>query len=232
MGCWNETCLLSRLPIACGQEIVCVFIAPVNAWPGTVYADSQYVPLSLPFKGRYDDYGRIEDVEYDEAALRSLSNETLWAEAPDGWIQVRTPMPGYENISRRVTDLSDAARQDKLWIGNELYAGGRAQVRQAFFHRDLWDYAVEQKLGPMSDGYIDTLALKWPAAKGIGKTDKPARKALKTLAAMDAAMNLMRVAWQPTCGTGHQGCMDYPWQVRLYKKFAERADAFYKSALE
>lgn len=234
MGCWNETCLLSRLPITCGQEIACVFIAPVDAWPGTVYADGQYAPLSLPFFGRYDDYGRIECADYDEAALRSLSNTALWRrnDTDDGWEPVRPPMPGDGRLDERLTDLSDMARQGRLWTNSRVYANGRGPVRLAFFHRDLWDYAVSQRERQMTQDYLDTLEYKWPAAKCIGRKDKGAREKLKSLAAMDAVMNLARVAWQPTCGTGSQACIDYPWQVRLYRKFADRADAFYKSGLD
>ena len=233
MGCWNETCLLSRLPIACGQEIACVFIAPVDGWPETVYADSQYVPLSLPFFGRYDDYGRIENAERGDAALKALSSKALWRRngTDDGWEPVRPPMPADADWNPRLTDLSDMARQGSLWSDSRIYANGRAQVRLAFFHRDLWDYAVKQRVNQMTKDYLSTLEYKWPAAKNLPKGDKDARDALKRLAAMNSVMELMRVAWQPTCGTGHQSCIDYPWQVKLYEKFAERADAFYRSGL-
>ena len=234
MGCWNETCLLSRLPITCGQEIACVFIAPVDAWPGTVCADSQYAPLSLPFFGRYDDYGRIECAEYSRAALESLSSKVLWRRngTDDGWEPVRPPMPEDADWNPRLTDLSDMARQDRLWSDSRIYANGRAQVRLAFFHKDLWDYAARQRMNQMTKDYLSTLEYKWPAAKGAMKKDKAARNALRSLAAMDAVMNVMRVAWQPTCGTGSQTCVDYPWQVKLYRNFADRADAFYRSGLD
>lgn len=231
MGCWNETCLFSRLPITCGQEIACVFIAPVEAHPGTVYPDSQFVPVSLPFYGRYDDYGRIEDFEDAPAALKSLENTAFWKKDQDrSWERVPTPGFGDADWRWKLTDLSDDARQDFLWVRNKRFASGYAQVRLAFVHKDLWDFAVKSKLGGMTLDYLDTLAHKWPAAKGVSKKDKPAVELLRQLAAADAAMSAMRVAWQPTCGTGHQNCIDHRWQDKMYKMFADRAHAFYQSA--
>ncbi len=227
MGCWNETCLLSRLPVTCGQEIACVFIAPVDGWPETVYSDNQYVPASLPFFGRYDDYGRIEDVTDDPPALKSLSGAKLYKSEGGDWEPVRLPAD-----SGGITDLSDMARQGELWTENRAYAGGHAQVRLAFFHKDLWDYAVNQRLRQMANDRVAQLRHRWPAAKALDMKDKADRDALKALAAMDSVMNTMRAAWQPTCGTGSQSCVDYPWQVKLYKMFRDRADAFYKSGLE
>ena len=230
MGCWNETCLLSRLPIACGQAIACVFIAPVDGTPDTVYPDGQYVPLSLPFFGRYDDYGRIECTAYDEAALDSLSNTVLWTIKNGDKTPVKPPMPDDKDWDYKLTDLSDMARHGRLLVENGAHKNGCAPVRLAFFHRDLWDYAVSQTGRFITANDAMSQHGHWPAAKGIGKGNIAGKYALTQLAAINAAMETMRVAWQPTCGTGSQTCIEYPWQVKMYRKFADRADAFYQSS--
>lgn len=229
MGCWNETDLLSRLPIVCGQRIACVFIAPVNAWPETIYSDSQYVPVSLPFKGRYDDYGRIEDTEYSEAALESLSKTAFWTEKDGDWKPVEPPLAGDRYWQDNLTEFSDMARQGRLWVRNDTSVNGHAMVRLAFIHEDLWDFAVEQKIYGVSSNGMAELGYRWPVAKDFKTLDNAYKHALAELAAANAAMNAMRVAWQPTCGTGHQGCIDDRWQVKMYRMFTDRANAFYKS---
>lgn len=232
MGCWNETCLFSRLPITCGQKIVCVFIIPAKYGQHTVYADDQYVPLSLPFRGRYDDYGRIEDITYDEAAIKSLANTPLRTEYKGGWTSVDPPRTTDPNWGTQITNLADMARQEKLWAEDDSCAEGCVRVRLAFIHEDLWDYAMKYPAKNMASEPSDPGGYRWPAMKGVAENGKTKPKALRELVMVNWAMNLMRVAWQPTCGTGSQSCIDYRWQVTMYRKFAERANAFYHSGDE
>jgi len=63
MGCWNETCQLTNLPISNGERVV---MFPLTA----TIARDEWLPvelktLTLPIFGSYDDYGFIEDVEDD-----------------------------------------------------------------------------------------------------------------------------------------------------------------------
>ena len=59
MGCWNATCTLTGLPILYGDE---VYVIPLvdNTGHSPCYTTSHYKPISLPFEGVYDDYGRAE----------------------------------------------------------------------------------------------------------------------------------------------------------------------------
>lgn len=50
MGCWNETCAISHLPIVDGQETVGLFILEKNEL------------LFYPFEGTYNDYGALENI--------------------------------------------------------------------------------------------------------------------------------------------------------------------------
>jgi len=50
MGCWNETCAISHLPIVDGQETVGLFILEKNEL------------LFYPFEGAYNDYGALENI--------------------------------------------------------------------------------------------------------------------------------------------------------------------------
>ena len=64
MGCWNETCNLSNLPILCGQQVRVLLIAGQNN------------PLFYPFEGEYDDYGSIEDITEDVNTLHIFETIT------------------------------------------------------------------------------------------------------------------------------------------------------------
>ncbi len=65
MGCWNATCMVSRLPITCGTEVVGFILEPRNREPqfnGPIYPTDEYSVLPLPVYGCYNDYGAMENI--------------------------------------------------------------------------------------------------------------------------------------------------------------------------
>lgn len=68
MGCWNETCMLSRTPIFYGDIIYAGLVAMRHAWD-TTYPDGVFMPVAPLVKARYDDYGRPEYVEAPDEVL-------------------------------------------------------------------------------------------------------------------------------------------------------------------
>lgn len=74
MGSFNTTGFLSKIPIRYGDRVVC-FLAKV-AKNADVYGCTPYYPFSivgpicLPVRGKYNDYGSIEDV--DDTPMSSL----------------------------------------------------------------------------------------------------------------------------------------------------------------
>lgn len=63
MGCWNETCVLTRLPIHAGAPVVAL-----NTVYGPRYKSTESAALKtdllfgVPFEGTYDDYGGVENL--------------------------------------------------------------------------------------------------------------------------------------------------------------------------
>lgn len=66
MGCWNETCGLTQLPIFSGDPVRLFFLNYVgNAeenHAGHCYTNDIWSPQYLPVTARYNDYGGVEDV--------------------------------------------------------------------------------------------------------------------------------------------------------------------------
>lgn len=56
MGCWNETCMVSNLPISADQEVICVVLSPDA---DEDYNGSFVVEQSIA-SGIIDDYGSLE----------------------------------------------------------------------------------------------------------------------------------------------------------------------------
>lgn len=62
MGCWNETCMLSNLPILSGEKVYAFILeqAVVARLTHHSYPDEMWTPFIFFFEGEYDDYGGLE----------------------------------------------------------------------------------------------------------------------------------------------------------------------------
>ena len=71
MGCFNKTAFFSHLPITCGDEIVLFVCADTytskhrKSDTPIGITSSGLVPVAMPFFGKYNDYGGIENVVDD-----------------------------------------------------------------------------------------------------------------------------------------------------------------------
>jgi len=68
MGCWNETCFLTHLPIFHGERAVFIPLYQKYAMPGAHYVNDSFLFAGTPMTGEYNDYGIIEPVEKSESA--------------------------------------------------------------------------------------------------------------------------------------------------------------------
>lgn len=68
MGCWNETCGISQMPICAGDKVR-MFLIVSNGYEQYddchSYTTDLWRPFGLPLKGTYDEYGGIENLEED-----------------------------------------------------------------------------------------------------------------------------------------------------------------------
>jgi hypothetical protein len=64
MGCWDITCAVSHLPILKGDPIRLLLLRQqADQDPSPFHPWAIWSPVSLPFKGKYDNYGGICEVE-------------------------------------------------------------------------------------------------------------------------------------------------------------------------
>lgn len=77
MGCWNETCVLTQLPIYAGSDVVELRIVQGARYRASDGAGDTALLFGLPLKGRYDDYGGVED--YERPELVELSDKAFEA---------------------------------------------------------------------------------------------------------------------------------------------------------
>jgi hypothetical protein len=74
MGCWNETCGLTQLPIIAGDRAVLLFLVPRNQPSDGIFYHPHdlYKIIGLPLRGKYNDYGCIEDIDDTPASQAVL----------------------------------------------------------------------------------------------------------------------------------------------------------------
>lgn len=65
MGCWNQTCMISGLPIHWSEPVVSIFLAgkDTNQRADHCYAHAFWDPIPYVLYGKYNDYGAVEDFE-------------------------------------------------------------------------------------------------------------------------------------------------------------------------
>jgi len=76
MGSWNETCMLSNLPITPGDKVVWLLIAesPYESREGCYHNDFYHI-RSVPIYGSYGDYGRIEISNDQELSIEVIRDQ-------------------------------------------------------------------------------------------------------------------------------------------------------------
>lgn len=74
MGCWNESCMLTHLPIYSGERTYAVVLLEHPLYGNSpCYACHNYTPLFI-FEGTYNDYGSLENLsELDVEVLDVLA---------------------------------------------------------------------------------------------------------------------------------------------------------------
>ena len=136
MGCWNGTCGVSRLPIKSGDDVV-LFILEENAFHdggagGVCYTNALWSPLFVPLFGKYDDYGRIEDIEAGSESVLEFFNSKI-----DKGIKVRKDrmkMPDEADTEAdrhdhepfaSLDDLIDAMAESRLYFNDNFMSEKR-----------------------------------------------------------------------------------------------------------
>lgn len=62
MGCWNASCFLTNLPITYGEDVrVFILHKQENSELRYCYPTASWRPFAFSFKGKYNDYGSIEE---------------------------------------------------------------------------------------------------------------------------------------------------------------------------
>lgn len=219
MGCWNETCMASRLPIYHGDPIVFVPIAQRVPRMDACFPDGAFVPVTAPIPGEYDDYGGIESVPDGTFGAKILRRCRFFAS--DGDAAAPLDLAGTRDETA-VRNLVDAIRSRHVYLEHVDPVHGRRPmpVHVAFIHKRFVDLAMEEtKHHYVPDDVASDVSFRYRQVGALAdylgnaacpKDGRPGRcdPAVRDLARLQAYLGMVRVAWAPSTGTGSQAGTD------------------------
>jgi len=145
MGCWNNTCAISRLPILCGDEVVVLFLVRNNNIPERLSSPHSYhCPLPFYVEGTYNDYGAVENehgvmLEPILEFFRNNIKEYDLGENEYHDIQVKR-----EGLTWQ--DIMEADHEDRFYIEEARVSKKHdyRHVTHVQIRRDIWNSIIEQ----------------------------------------------------------------------------------------
>lgn len=152
MGCWNETCGITQLPINAGDKVRVFFIVKNDygvekAGGGYSYANDIWYPRGLPIQGKYNEYGGVEDdiVEDISATILLDGIKKDWAtyKARNQWEK------DIDSKKLNLVELVDLASQDHANIYD-----GDSPIRQKRMEEWLKNVSLSANIsGPDNSTY-------------------------------------------------------------------------------
>ena len=220
MGCWNETCGLTNLPIFYGEKTCAVIIEELRPYNKSCLSAENWCPIGPAIWGNYSGYGYIEDIP-DEEEVKNFYRQVM-----------------EKNGAKFVDRSMNACTFDHLDIffryvqEGEIYCihdGTIHHLQVVLFSKD----AVERaKKNP------DLMFYKTMKPEDIFCTYGMRSKLLWTfynagadltdVVTIDLALRKLRRNWCPTSGCGSQNSIETEWLADWYKAVAEKARALYE----
>ena len=220
MGCWNETCGLTNLPIFYGEKTCAVIIEELRPYNKSCLSAENWCPIGPAIWGNYSGYGYIEDIP-DEEEVKNFYRQVM-----------------EKNGAKFVDKSMNACTFDHLDIffryvqEGEIYCihdGTIHHLQVVLFSKD----AVERaKKNP------DLMFYKTMKPEDIFCTYGMRSKLLRTfynagadltdVVTIDLALRKLRRNWCPTSGCGSQNSIETEWLADWYKAVAEKARALYE----
>lgn len=238
MGTWNETCMLSHLPVLEGDVVGAVLLAQNKDSMRTSYPDEIWKPISPVIVGHYDGHGRIADIRdwsNLETCYRNLGQKGQLKFFAEG-----NEIP-YDAL--RLGTLIEYAEHDELLVQYKTPIWEqRRKVTLVLMRNDILQYVYEVKSDwckkftelcaqglPLEDpmsGRLVHIILKWLHEDRIPVAD---------IKAIDSFMLELRMQWGPTSGAGSQREVEETWQLNFYRLMAQKAEEMllgYKRKME
>lgn len=222
MGCWNETCGLTNLPIFSGEKTCAVIIEEMRPYNKSCLSAENWCPIGPAIWGNYSGYGYIEDIP-DEEEVKAFYRQVM-----------------EKNGAKFVDKSMNACTFDHLDIffqyvqEGEIYCihdGTIHHLQVVLFSKD----AVERaKKNPDLMFYKtmkpEDIFCTYGMRSKLLRTFYDAGADLRDVVTIDLALRKLRRNWCPTSGCGSQNSIETEWLADWYEAVAEKARALYEKS--
>lgn len=241
MGCWNETCMISHLPIHEGEQVGAVILARVGDSHTSSHCDEVWKPVSPVFMGEYTGYGSISVADDDYyakkvmVAYHNINKSLPFRYRPEGKTRyedvnwgamdtdsfLRAIHDGECKLSVKVLTMSETGEWAKTSIKTQQLALVLIKKPILDFineHVNAMDRTYPQSTRPLSEaglcGATSHTELKELHAHNVD---------VSSIIRLGYWMNQNRLQWMPTSGSGSQGSIESKAQVDFYELQAKLA---------
>ena len=248
---WNESCLLTRLPIQSSKAVIFFLIAQKPNTGKLRRAENLFTPVTLPIFGRYNGRGGLQELEDPGNSLQLLQNIKFYTKA-NGWFVEHTieypTAPLFFQTVESTPEAQQKAHNERFakelirqTVLGELYIAlnnGPAQIIYSqvypiFMLREFYNFAINTKQHVYTGA---SAAMLYACAKELTKNlpkltiDMPPgtnineqHKLIRDLVRLNEFMTDMRITWAPITGFESQANLEDPKQADFYDLMANRA---------
>lgn len=179
MGSWNHTCAVSNLHVCCGNEVVVFMLAQNHTTRSFCYSNAHYDLCPIPFYGKYDDYGGVD--ECNGAGLNVVidSIRSRLYEMGEGANQYHDCEVRKDSFD--VAKLFEADHEDRLFVHDY----SRSWNQDSYSLRQLEKKAEENPLTPSQQFELDRLA------NAISRSQDPRRRVTHVVVRADILKEIL-----------------------------------------
>ena len=222
MGCWNETCGLTNLPIFSGEKTCAVIIEEMRPYNKSCLSAENWCPIGPAIWGNYSGYGYIEDIP-DEEEVKAFYRQVM-----------------EKNGAKFVDKSMNACTFDHLDIffryvqEGEIYCihdGTIHHLQVVLFSKDAVERAKKNPdLMFCKDMKPEQIFCTYGMRSKLLRTFYDAGADLTEVVTIDLALRKLRRNWCPTSGCGSQNSIETEWLADWYEAVAEKARVLYEKS--
>lgn len=210
--------MASRLPILYAEDACLVLLAMRDKFISGCWPDGAFVPITPLFRGEYDDYGGLSDPQTPDPAWKLLDACDFRVETDGGLgpFEPRSP----DDRESKLNELVALGRRGELYLVDDgtakkpktlqvvpvMVRGEIADMALAAVKdgREWDDVAEDVTLRTRLVGPIRNALRNAASCMGLREPDTAPLPVLKELFRFQKWMDLVRVSWSPTTGSGSQ----------------------------
>ena len=229
MGCWNETCMVSHLPIHYGDRVVAIPIIESTYDSVGVYSTDRWGMFLPPVRGEYDDYGNIENA--DDPVFEELAKAFLPERSELLNLSGAKFIESFlESISRGEHDVELPQRIKLVFVHESIFD---EMINACPRAARAWEYCLRDD---------PSFKLSYRLARGVYRERQACypsnRKLLPLLQELDPencraeemvkftyALDDLRMCYHPTTGSGSQDDVNN-FMKDMHEKFFKMAKEF------